>query len=378
LELLFFQKFWIWLSKKVPKWIMPCSITFFGLALNIVCCSILLHYSLDAKSEVPFWAFYLCALSIFIYQTFDALDGKQSCKLQETQLEEMADHGSDSLSTCFVTLTVGIAFQLGTNPYVMFVICALNLIVFYSAHWQTHVTDIVVFRKIDVTEVQCAVMLIHLLTGMFGHEMWHYKVNWIGLDIRHIIVAISAVASVIAILRNLKIIAGGKTPIDDITRIPRRQGLRIIYPALPITLWSLLFLITVFSSTLFEDYPCLITIIFGFCFSKLLVKLQISNLGKTDCELLDWVLLAPAMLCLNASFNIVPEHTALTSAMVFTLMDLFRCATYLCWDICDFQDIYVFTLKYPLGHPKNRAGARGIYLNGLNNQQIIERLASKE
>jgi len=51
-------------------------------------------------------------------------------------------------------------------------------------------------------------------------------------------------------------------------------------------------------------------------------------------------------------------------------------ATHLAMDICDFQNIFVFTLKHPIGHPLNKAAVRGggIYVNGLNNAQVVEQL----
>jgi len=105
------------------------------------------------------------------------------------------------------------------------------------------------------------------------------------------------------------------------------------------------------------------------------LKLQISNLGKIDCELLDSILLVPALLSLNSRIDLVPQRTALISALFFSGMDVFRFVCYLFWDVCDYQDVYVFSLKYPVGHPKNKAGGRGVYMNGVNNQQVIDRIA---
>lgn len=36
---------------------------------------------------------------MFLYQTLDALDGKQCIKVQDTQIEEVYDHGCDAIST---------------------------------------------------------------------------------------------------------------------------------------------------------------------------------------------------------------------------------------------------------------------------------------
>ena len=50
--------------------------------------------------KVPQWACLLCALGLFIYQSLDAIDGKQARRTgTSTPLGELFDHGCDSLST---------------------------------------------------------------------------------------------------------------------------------------------------------------------------------------------------------------------------------------------------------------------------------------
>jgi len=44
----------------------------------------------------------LCAVGVFLYQTLDALDGKQAMKVQDSQIEEVYDHGCDAISTGIV------------------------------------------------------------------------------------------------------------------------------------------------------------------------------------------------------------------------------------------------------------------------------------
>lgn len=50
--------------------------------------------------QTPRWAALLCAAGIFIYQTLDAIDGKQARRTNSASpLGELFDHGCDSLST---------------------------------------------------------------------------------------------------------------------------------------------------------------------------------------------------------------------------------------------------------------------------------------
>lgn len=50
--------------------------------------------------QAPTWAYLACALGLFIYQSLDAIDGKQARRTNSsTPLGELFDHGCDSLST---------------------------------------------------------------------------------------------------------------------------------------------------------------------------------------------------------------------------------------------------------------------------------------
>ena len=55
-----------------------------------------------------------CALGLFIYQTLDAIDGKQARRTGSSNaLGELFDHGCDSMSTIFVTLAGACAMGMG-------------------------------------------------------------------------------------------------------------------------------------------------------------------------------------------------------------------------------------------------------------------------
>lgn len=48
---------------------------------------------------------------------------------------------------------------------------------FYCAHWQTYVSGTLRFGKVDVTEAQCTIIGIHLISAVFGPNIWMAKVN---------------------------------------------------------------------------------------------------------------------------------------------------------------------------------------------------------
>lgn len=48
---------------------------------------------------------------------------------------------------------------------------------FYCAHWQTYVSGTLRFGKVDVTEAQCTIMTIHIISAIFGPDIWMTKVR---------------------------------------------------------------------------------------------------------------------------------------------------------------------------------------------------------
>lgn len=171
------QPWWNWLVSKVPLWLAPNLITILGLIVNIVTTLILVYYSPDARIEAPRWACFLCAFGLFVYQSLDAIDGKQARRTgTSTPLGELFDHGCDSISTVFVALSACIAVQLGYYPTWMFFQCFCAMTLFYCAHWQTYVSGSLRFGKVDVTEAQFTIITIHLISAIFGPKVWMMEV----------------------------------------------------------------------------------------------------------------------------------------------------------------------------------------------------------
>lgn len=181
------QKYWNWLVTLVPLWVAPNLITIVGLAINILTSVILMYYSPTATEQAPWWTTLMCAIGLFIYQSLDAIDGKQARRTgNSSPLGELFDHGCDSLSTVFVSLASCCAVQLGEYPGWMLFQCLTASTLFYCAHWQTYVSGTLTFGKIDVTEGQIVVMIVMLVSSAASFlqiNFWSANVSIINLQI---------------------------------------------------------------------------------------------------------------------------------------------------------------------------------------------------
>ena len=95
----------------------PNLITMAGLIVNILTSLVLVLHCPSATEIAPWWTTFSCALGLFIYQTLDAIDGKQARRTKTSSpLGELFDHGCDSVSTVFVSIASCCAVRLGLYP----------------------------------------------------------------------------------------------------------------------------------------------------------------------------------------------------------------------------------------------------------------------
>ena len=90
----------------------------------------------------------LCAVGMFIYQTLDALDGKQARRTgTNNPLGELFDHGSDAISTMVIGISTASVLAMSEMPYLMlgFIMCLAML--FYLHLWDIYVTGTLHFLR---------------------------------------------------------------------------------------------------------------------------------------------------------------------------------------------------------------------------------------
>ncbi|XP_052563270.1 cholinephosphotransferase 1 isoform X1 [Culex pipiens pallens] len=383
------QPWWCWLVARVPLWLAPNLITIVGLAVNILTTLILIYYSPDGRSEPPRWASALCALGLFVYQSLDAIDGKQARRTNSsTPLGELFDHGCDSISTVFVALSACISVQLGFYPRWMFFQCFCAMTLFYCAHWQTYVSGTLRFGKIDVTEAQCTIIAIHLISAVFGPGIWMTKMPLIGLTWNYTVNAFFSLGylqvfvtfcrtfreggvgkngSTVAIggvdvkilplyfavfvfgllaFQNASVIftggvgKNGSTVAGTSVLSPIIPFLFVVVPAYVISQKS--------PDHIYENHPALYIMAFGMITAKVTNRLVVAHMTKSEMEYLDWGLIGPLCLFLNQYFNcFLSEYWVLWFAMLWCTFDLIRYCGQVCLEICAYLKIELFRIPYP-------------------------------
>ncbi|XP_065083472.1 cholinephosphotransferase 1 isoform X4 [Ochlerotatus camptorhynchus] len=344
----FLQPWWCWLVSKVPLWLAPNLITIVGLIINIVTTLILIYFSPNGREEPPRWASALCALGLFIYQSLDAIDGKQARRTNSsTPLGELFDHGCDSISTVFVALSACISVQLGFYPRWMFFQCFCAMTLFYCAHWQTYVSGTLRFGKIDVTEAQCTIIGIHLISAIFGPSIWMTKIpiiarTWNVFAVCGIFTLgyLQVFITFCKMFHDGGVGKNGSTVAGTSVLSPIIPFLFVVVPAYVISQKS--------TDHIYENYPALYIMAFGMITAKVTNRLVVAHMTKSEMEYLDWGLIGPLCLFLNQYFNsFLPEYYVLWFAMLWCSVDLVRYCGQVCLEICAYLRIELFRIPYP-------------------------------
>ncbi|XP_043508050.1 cholinephosphotransferase 1 isoform X6 [Frieseomelitta varia] len=344
----FLQPWWDWLVSRVPLWLAPNLITIVGLIVNIATTLVLVYYSPDAKTEPPRWTCFLAALGLFIYQSLDAIDGKQARRTgTSTPLGELFDHGCDSISTVFIALSACIAVQLGYYPTWMFFQCFCAMTLFYCAHWQTYVSGSLRFGKVDVTEAQFTIITIHLISAIFGPKVWMMEIPYIdGFMFKYLIGVMTVICAVANLYFIFSVIFTGGVGKNGSTV----AGTSVLSPIIPFTFVVVPAFIIYRKSAehVYENHPALYILAFGMVAAKVTNRLVVAHMTKNEMEYLDSSLIGPAMLFLNQYFNFfIKEYYVLWLCLIWVTLDLLRYNTQICLEICDYMKIKLF--RIPLG-----------------------------
>lgn len=99
-------------DKNVDTMILQITLSGFGFVVaNFLT---MLWYTPTLDQDCPPWVYVSWAIGLFLYQTFDAVDGSQARRTRQSgPLGELFDHGVDAINTTLEVLLFSAAMNLG-------------------------------------------------------------------------------------------------------------------------------------------------------------------------------------------------------------------------------------------------------------------------
>ncbi|KAJ9546154.1 hypothetical protein OSB04_025861 [Centaurea solstitialis] len=146
-------------------------ITLTGFMFLLISASLGYVYSPQLDSPPPRWVHFAHGLLLFLYQTFDAVDGKQARRTNSSSpLGELFDHGCDALACALEALAFGSTAMCGRYTFWFWVISAVP---FYGATWEHYFTNTLILPAVNgPTEGLMLIYVAHFFTAIVGAEWW--------------------------------------------------------------------------------------------------------------------------------------------------------------------------------------------------------------
>lgn len=354
----YMQPWWNWLVRFCPLWVAPNLITLVGLIANVVSTLVMLAFSTNAAELVPRWTCVLVAFGLFVYQSLDAIDGKQARRTASSSpLGELFDHGCDAVSIVFVAIGFCTVMSLGEYPMWMFSVCFVAVCLFYSAHWQTFVSGTQKFGLIDVTEEQWAVIALHLIGAICGPEI--YNVEVLGVKLKLVPVYFAFVPVILHALGTIQSILKGGVGKNGSSV----ADTSVLSPSIPLALVIVPAYVICQKSTqhIFQQHPVLYVFAFSMVASKVTCKLVLAHMCRSELEYMDSCMVGPVMLFLNQYFNTYfDEYWVLWVCMVWATVDLIDYSHKVCRQICNHLSIHCFSIARRTGHSVAARSTSGV------------------
>eukprot|EP00898_Chlorokybus_atmophyticus_P004308 jgi/Chlat1/4879/Chrsp31S04814 len=159
--------------KIFPLWFAPNAITLMGFFFILTSCFLSWLYCPQLNIPSPRSIYFLHGILLFLYQTFDAVDGKQARRTSSSSpLGELFDHGCDALTCGFESLVLASTAMAGAGWRLLWM-WLLASIPFFFATWEHYYTHSLVLSEVNgPTEGLLMIYVIHMLTAFTGAEAW--------------------------------------------------------------------------------------------------------------------------------------------------------------------------------------------------------------
>lgn len=168
-----------------PMSMAPNAITLSGFGFVVINFLTLLWYNPTLDQDMPRWVYFSWAIGLFLYQTFDAVDGTQARRTHQSgPLGELFDHSVDAINTVLEVLLFAAAVNLGQGWNTVLTLFGSTL-TFYIQTWDEYYTKTLTLGVISgPVEGILTLCVVYAVTGaMGGGSFWQQSLlQTIGIE----------------------------------------------------------------------------------------------------------------------------------------------------------------------------------------------------
>lgn len=164
---------WERAAQRVPAGMAPNTLTVAGSLATLIPTLVQIFLAPTLSEAQPWWACIAAMFGVFLFQTLDALDGKQARRTRTSSpLGSWLDHALDILTIQFVFIGAAASMGMGVNAMFCFLLATV-LLNNYLLHWEVHHTRLLYLGNgTSIAEAQVLCMAIHLTSALLGTEFW--------------------------------------------------------------------------------------------------------------------------------------------------------------------------------------------------------------
>ncbi|KAI6825367.1 sn-1,2-diacylglycerol cholinephosphotransferase-like protein [Hortaea werneckii] len=161
-----------WWSKVIdffPLSMAPNMITLSGFGFVVLNILTMLYYTPGLDQDCPRWVYASWGIGLFLYQTFDAVDGSQARRTKQSgPLGELFDHGVDALNTSLEVLLFSATMKFGQGWKTVLVLFACML-TFYVQTWDEYHTKTLTLGLVSgPVEGILTLSIVYMITAYMG------------------------------------------------------------------------------------------------------------------------------------------------------------------------------------------------------------------
>ncbi|GMI35022.1 hypothetical protein TeGR_g12277 [Tetraparma gracilis] len=357
-----------WVLDHIPLWVAPNLITLAGLICTVVTNVIMMYYCPKLEGHAPTWAYWANGICFFLYQTLDAVDGKQARRTGSSgPLGLLFDHGCDAINTTVSSLTLLATIQMGPTSW-SFCFWGLGVLGFYAATWEEYYTGELSLPVINgPNEGIVITCLIHIFTGIVGPDFWLTESSWFnGYLYNQIFFFFILAAGVCTIVSNiLNVIKAVKLDAED-----KNFSLPVALTRMtPFIVFVSLALGWVIHSpnNIMQKHPQLVIWSIALLWSKLVTQLMVAHLCDEEYHPFGKTLSVFFVLALHAAYDVykqelVDEEFVLKEFFAIGLFAYAHLVVSLIWEVTGILRIKCFSIpcKVEKEAPKSPAKAKKV------------------
>jgi phosphatidylglycerophosphate synthase len=289
-----------------------------------------------------------------MYQTFDALDGKQARRTgTSSPLGELFDHGCDAMTTFFLGVVAMASWRTGDSVH-SFLTLWLSMTMFFLSQWDVYFSGQLFLGPFNVTETQFIVMGIHLTCFFAGSDFWTRTFVVPGTDWvwayrtpMQVLAYAMAAMNLFDFLKNVWKSVHGKNAWNLSVSEMRKRALLYAFPALFTAFWTAAWAYV--EPALISRFTIVYDVAFGFVFANLVGRIVTYRVCHVEYESWYWIIVPLPFLVAHSYFNLglLPLSQVVWGYCILAAVTYLHFGLSLIDEMTDYLRIRALVIPYP-------------------------------